>query len=859
MYGKPLIEIDDVLLRHCTTATVVTANERLQRAVRDAYDQLHPTLRTQSAPNARIATLDAYLRERFETLRCGRTFLTADAQRLAWLECSPQAPDLDADSHYDRIAEAWHLIHDWELGGTLVQFNDNENHRLFHSWAEAYRRNADLNRWATQAELPAIIATAVQRREIPAQTLLLVGFDVVTPSLKRLIDAFQNAGESVRQHSTERPHADNIRAISTADPQQELRAAVHWAREILRDSPESTSIGIAVPDLVGSYDRITRELDAILRPDDIECEHATSPYNVSGGIALSSVPVVADALEFIDWLFEPIRYTRAAQILRSPFLSLGAPPSNASDASLPESYDAALFATHTSATPLRDIVGRSSCIGLVDLKTAIIELRDILMMAGWPNTACLTGESFQAQQAFLALFDELAAHSGIIQPRNMAAMARRIRRAAEHRLFAPQRPRAALHVLGYLETAGLEFTHLWVTGLNQADWPANAEPNPFIPLRLLRKAGVTRSDNDGEITFARHMTQHWRHAARSVVFSYAQVRDEVAHRLSPLVGVVPDETSTADHPLHPAHPYFVKQTALVARDEPPLRSLRVAELRHRGTGILRDQSACPFRAFARYRLYAASPTPPHSYPNATERGVAIHAALRGTFERLRPDLDGVQSDGDSLHEILDHAVATAIETTYRRVPAEFRWSERKRLIALLREWLQVELERPRFYVVANERATTLSLGGIEFNLRIDRIDRVDVSGELMVIDYKTGATSTHVVFGDRPEEPQLPMYALSEPSVAAIAFAQVRRGQCRLTGWSEESAAQSAHVRLDRPPTEYAARWKNLRQAWETTLTRLAREFHSGIADVDPRDAKACRECNLHALCRIREIQQIDN
>ena len=853
-----MMEFDTDLLRHCAAATIVTANQRLQRALRDAYEAHRAAAGSQTATAPRISTLGDYLRERFAALQStrhdGRELLSADSQRLVWLECSPQSTDFDADGLYDAVADAWRIHHEWGLSGALAQFSDNENHRLFRSWAEAYRRRAATNGWVTEPELPTIIADAVQTQELAAEPLLMLGFDVISPSLQALIDACEAAGQTIRMHNPSRAPAEHIAVLSAADPQQELRAAIHWARELLAKTDGTVSIGIVVADLTHSHDQISRELDAILRPDAVEADPASSPYNISGGIPLSSFPVVSDALDFFDWLFDPLRYSHVARLLESPFFSLGIPAIKATDGSLPESYDASYFSARVSASPLRDIVGMAEKLGLIDLKTAALELRSLLAMAGWPNPAWLTGESFQAYRAFDALLDELSSNTRFVQPRRASAMVRHIRRAADRRIFAAQRPPAPLQVLGYLETVGLEFTHLWVTGLNHVDWPANPRPNPFIPLRLLRSAGVTRVDNEGEVAFARRMTNRWRHAARSAVFSFARLRDDAPGRLSPLVGeLVGAESMIELTSAYPDHPYLEQRSAFADHDEAPPGPAQIEQLRHRGTGLLRDQSACPFRAFARYRLHAVERTQPHSYPNATERGVATHAALLSTFERLGPIVD--RADAAEIERVIESAASRALET-YRHIPAEFRSSEHRRLASLLREWIELELSRTPFRIVANERASTLPLAGLEFALRIDRIDQVSATGELLVIDYKTGAVSANVVFGERPEEPQLPIYALSEPTTAAIAFAQVRRNDCRLIGWSELSSV-SGHIRFAPPPPEYGGHWATLSEAWQATLTKLAHDFRSGEARVDPRDAKACRECDLHALCRIREIRQL--
>jgi hypothetical protein len=50
------------------------------------------------------------------------------------------------------------------------------------------------------------------------------------------------------------------------------------------------------------------------------------------------------------------------------------------------------------------------------------------------------------------------------------------------------------------------------------------------------------------------------------------------------------------------------------------------------------------------------------------------------------------------------------------------------------------------------------------------------------------------------------------------------------------------------------ATWPEVETWWVDRLGRLAEDFRAGEAAVVPRDAAACRYCDLHALCRVRAL-----
>ena len=83
----------------------------------------------------------------------------------------------------------------------------------------------------------------------------------------------------------------------------------------------------------------------------------------------------------------------------------------------------------------------------------------------------------------------------------------RLAAIARSTLFQPRAPEAPIHVLGVLESAGLEFDHLWVMGLTDEAWPLPEGAHPFIPIRLQRAAGVPQADTTASLALDRRLTR----------------------------------------------------------------------------------------------------------------------------------------------------------------------------------------------------------------------------------------------------------------------------------------------------------------------------------------------------------------
>ena len=121
---------------------------------------------------------------------------------------------------------------------------------------------------------------------------------------------------------------------------------------------------------------------------------------------------------------------------------------------------------------------------------------------------------------------------------------------------------------------------------------------------------------------------------------------------------------------------------------------------------------------------------------------------------------------------------------------------------------------------------------------------------MVLVDYKTGhrAHSSNWL-GDRPDDPQLPLYALlTEPDkLQALLFGRVRPGsEMKWQGLAANASILPSQKRQTIVDLEFR------RNEWRDVLTTLADNFAAGRADVDPKSvAVNCNGCPQRLLCRI--------
>jgi probable DNA repair protein len=463
----------------------------------------------------------------------------------------------------------------------------------------------------------------------------------------------------------------------------------------------------------------------------------------------------------------------------------------------------------------------------------------LLQRAGWPGDRPLNPAEHQAVEHWKNLLSELAALDVVLPRMTYGDALQRLQRVARDRRFAPWDEGAPVQIMDMLEAAGSQFDALWIAGLHGGAWPDAPRPNPFLPLSLQRAMGMPHSSPERELAYARRITDRLLASATEVVCSYPLFSGEEKLRVSPLVENLP-EVPTFDVTFEPPlRRIFAAAVPLEVQPLGQAPELVPGSLQSGGMRVLVDQAACPFRAFAMHRLRAREYDPPDIGISPSERGSVAHLALEYFWRDVGSRRELLTRPAEEIREAIERSVSAALDSSlsrrHRNTSLErSRALEQDRLQLLLAEWLEVERSRPDFEVVEREAPRRVGAGGVQLDLKVDRIDRMP-SGKYVVLDYKTSENlKVDDWDGDRPDAPQLPLYAVkSEREVEGVYYAKLVPRDTRLLGHEGEALA-----------------WRV--PAWSKVVDQLGASFLRGDAAVDPKYAgKTCELCDLHSLCRI--------
>jgi probable DNA repair protein len=474
------------------------------------------------------------------------------------------------------------------------------------------------------------------------------------------------------------------------------------------------------------------------------------------------------------------------------------------------------------------------------------DIEALLAAFGWPGDQSPNSQEFQTIAAWSDVLSGIAKIE-LITPRIRLseALDRLHRQAAESR-FQAEDEGAPIQVMGMLEASGLRFDHLWILGLHDEALPASANPNPFLPLSLQRQHRLPHSSAERELEFATDLIERLLVSAPHIVVSYPGTEGDRVLAPTPLLAggswIGDDAAQPSDWM---ARMREVTAFEEIADETAPLLAQSDST---GGASLFKDMAACPFRAFAKYRLGARPLEQTDLGLSYRDRGTTVHKALEFIWRELGSHARLVEMSAAGLEALISAGADAAVD---KLGPGIGRDLEKRRLQKLLPEWLEIEKLRAEFSVRASEVDLVVEIGGLQVRLRADRVDTLP-DGREIILDYKTGQLKPHGWEGERPDEPQLPLYcATSDRPAAGAAFAAIRTGELRFRGLTAADVSLPSLAKMSiEPPLPFAAQVAE----WRRVLEHLAVDFRSGNARIDPKP-DACDHCGLRALCRIREYE----
>lgn len=865
----------DVLQSLNADVVVLTPNQRLAKYLQGLYQQQQIKAGKTCWHSPQITPFNIWIQQLWQNYS-QKSFaehpmvLNSTQETLLWQQV------LTASNYKDyflRLAETAKLVKaarglllQWQVNTDNSLFDSAEDYSALKNWVHAFQQVLVEKNWIDSASLPTLLTDALQNKELSIpSTIILIGFNELSPQVQSLLAAAENSGSTFKNFNLDDVTSHQQR-VSIEQQDDEWYVMAQWAKQ-LNDSSTTATIGCVIPTLDKQRNRITQIFTEVFGNSD--------QFNISAGRGLSYYPVVNTALNLLRLHTGKINNEELYAILESPFIAGGETERlrrSAFDRKARQDNETSFTLDKLSENKTCPILAKrvAKLKALLEDKPKIAAyeqwanyFNQMLTCLGWPGERILNSEEYQVVEQWLNLLQEMRCLDVTNNEVDIYQALHVLNQMATSKPFQPKTPAANVQVLGILEAAGICFDHLWVSGMDDSAWPTQAKPNPFIPKALQRELKMPHSAAERELEYCNTMTHLFKASAGVVIFSNIKKRDETSLLPSPLIHDINEisvqELSLSVHTRQQVS--IFKSAAIEEIQDESGPAITAEEEIFGGVSVLKNQALCPFKAFAENRLHARKLEECIPGFTARDRGTIIHTILEEFWLQVKSQQVLKNMQQTAYEELLNRIIEKNLTTDDASNNKTYIELEKQRLFKLVDDWLQQEKQRDAFTVIGNESEAQAQIGELNLTVRIDRIDELE-DGTQLVIDYKTGTSCTPGQwFSERPEEPQLPLYAyIFKDSVAAVAFAQVVTGNHKFKGISREASGIKGISTVQSSKSTDAEDWNEVTARWASALNHLGSNFYQGNAVLDPKKPGAtCKYCGLQTLCRINQYGSLNH
>lgn len=882
---------DNILSAIETGTTILTPNHRLAQALNRQIEDHYKTQGITAWSSPTIEPADEWLKSQFliaqDSGLISKTLLTPFQQLAIWKEQLVSSTSGFDGSLAAPLNKAWDLTQQWRL-----PIDDSylyaPDHQIFKQFAEQFSQRCESEHWICESQITAELTALFEQHQLSAPTsILLYCFEEITPALNALLNCFEQSGSTI-SHYQPQTVSNLCVSVGFDKHQDEVKAAAQWSKQILDQHPEA-KIGVVIPDLAKEKQTVEHVFAEQFSPEYFfNASDQPSPiYNLSAGTALTKITIISEALFLLELNPRQLSMEQISRLLLSPYLR-GHQAESSSRALLDQKLRSAGLRQYSCKALLAQIEfieARSNqpqnpvfCAFLNQLSEQNsfpnhpqstlqwpVKFRQQLDIYGWPGERTLTSSEYQTAVRFHTRLNDLTQLHIVQEKTSYSSALGQLKSILSQDMYQVSGPDPSIQVLGVLEAAGLQFDYLWVMGLHDVAWPTQAMPNPFLPRALQREHNLPRSSFERELGFCQKLTRGYQHSATQTVFSYPHSEGESKLNISPLIRQFePAEPAQIVNAIIPFfQSIFLNQASSqpielngISDNQAPAVPTETAQ--RGGSSILKDQSCCPFSAFAIHRLDARPLDWPDPGLQPINRGTLLHEALEIIWGKLQSSEQLHRLSAPEIESMIEEAITQALQPFRRQWPELdqllFLDTEQIRLQQAIQLCLEAEKQRLPFKVFSLEQKQSLQLGDLSIHIKIDRIDELE-DGSKVCIDYKTGkAVSPKNWFGDRPQDPQLPLYALQQQeNLSALTFLQVFSHETKWLGITEDSEQFPELIPLEKvKDADHPDNWNQQLNFWRDSLSAIGQQFIDGHAAVDPFDAnKTCSYCHLKPLCCI--------
>jgi ATP-dependent helicase/nuclease subunit B len=749
---------------------------------------------------------------------------------------------LSTDGMAALAQEARHRLHTHGLDPSTETPNGwGGDADTFLRWNRRFSEHLDENGWIDQGSL----LYRFNRLPLAMMPAPIVWLDPapMLPERRKLAIRWREQGASCRSYVSA-GHRAQRRAVLAPDPSAELELAITWAQARLADDP-GQRLAIVIPDLGQRLAEVESTVTERIGDAAVSIDRQRSIRDLGiFGAATTALEALQPGNDF-----GPI-----GRLLRSPFFAMASHEETAQREALErwlrrDPRTGSDFIQAYSAFGLREEfarrapeLGRRLDLALEQLPrratpTAWAQaLQASLRILGWQGyERDLPDALTRAWDGVWSRFAELTAIVGTVDL--STALGEFARVVAGQSAYRPLSLHG-VHIVSRIQDVGPAYSGAWITGFSDLSWPAPEPLNPLVPRPVRRRCGMPGTEPSRDLEVARMLLDRLLQRVPEAIFSCPEKVLDQPQLPNPHISGWQQSSVQLGSARSKASARIGRRAwERVIDTAPPVLSRSIPG----GPRTLDLQARNPVLAFCMARLEIQALRSPVRGLDGRRRGILVHRIL---------ELLGRAADSGNPPEAgLTAAMASAFAEL---PPGDAAWraqvaAERMRLAEQLAELIALEQQRPPFRTRETELRIDVEIDGRRLRCRIDRLDELE-SGQVLIVDYKTGKRPAGSWFSERLSDCQLPLYAQHyRESIAGIAVLALSEA-----GIEYRAAGTCARDLPGRHKLLDSAAWHEQLDRWHEQIGLLIEEFVAGdvrvSTDMSDREALA-----FAALTRIRE------
>ncbi len=814
---------------------IIVANNRQQLAFNNSYQKIkHKKNKLLQLPS--VYSWDNFLFDSYQKLAAkDKELINKNQQQKIWELCFKNLNITYNSALLDEVQNTYKLKKTFKI-------KTAELNKDFIKIFKEYNKLLKTNNYIDNLNLSDLI---VKNTDFKKNKFFIYGFNRLTPEQEVFLRKINYKLINPKVKNTD------IKTKSFTNEEDEIIAAALWAKKNHTKNPNA-EIAVVVPNLAKIKNTLTYHLNNILITDEHNLlETHQKPYNISLGMPLFNYPLIKyihSILLFTKQFNEnKIDIGLANKILTSPFI---------------KGYEEEKFERNSISYNLntletkyidKDIFNKlaQDCNLLLDILKKISDsnmfkgdknhshwhnIFNIILSSFLGNNKELSKSQYQLIKKYYELSLDFSKFGKVIKKASFYQALDDLAQLLQKTIFQPSHKGAKIHILGELEAEGLYFDKVWIMGLNNETLPKPVKNYKFIPFYTAKKYAITHCDYAEVYSEAKKTLVNFQNLALDITFSYSRLSNARECNASQMIDFENKIFNIEDSYLNE-----YKTIKLAKTKDISAPAVKENEVR-RGVTILKNQALCPFKGFA-MRLDIDEYKETNIGLDKIQKGKITHKILEAIYKEIK---NQSQLKLLTLDE-KEFMVNKHIDSIFNKYELndEFAELEKQKLTTLLINFLLEEEERDYFEVVDLEATQKVKIGKLEFNIRLDRIDKNKLAKKV-IFDYKTGKVELAGLCSELIKEPQLAIYAVSN-KVDAVGYIQIKSNNINYSGFS---SSESLITKKTKPGCNSNS-WQKQIIEWNENLNKIADLFSKGYAEVKPLNNNSCYHCNLELLCRI--------